>query len=470
MLGGGTVIWAIDVMARETMLFAAVGFALGGIDDLAIDAIYLGRTLWRRLTLGQDGPPPSLDDFVLGPCPQRMAIFVAAWDESAVIGAMLTSTLARLDHPDYRLYVGTYPNDRGTIDAVSRLAERDPRVRLVIGTADGPTTKAACLNTIWHAMRREVAADGVQPRAIVIHDAEDVIHAGELRIFDRLIDRHWVVQLPVLPLPDRGSKLVAGHYCDEFAEAHAKQLVVREALGAGLPLAGVGCAIAHAALDAVAATRGGDPFDAASLTEDYELGLQIAALGGSGMLARVPEYQGGPVVAVRAYFPATLDTAVRQKARWMTGIALAGWDRIGWGRAGDIGEHWMRMRDRRAPLAVLILSAAYLALIVWAISVSAHAIAGGQSLSPARPVQILLWINAALLGWRLAVRATFTGLAYGRIEALWSPLRALIGNVIALLAARRAMLCYLKILRGRPPQWDKTPHVFPDPLDAGVKT
>src|SRR3546814_1730305 len=111
---------------------------------------------------------------------------------------------------------------------------------------------------------------------------------------------------------------------DGFGEAHAKQPVVREALGAGLPLAGVGCAIARPALDAIAASRGGAPFDETSLTEDYEIGLRIGALGGRGILARVPEYPGGPVVAVRAYFPATLDAAVRQKARWLCGIALAG--------------------------------------------------------------------------------------------------------------------------------------------------
>src|SRR3546814_15928332 len=55
---------------------------------------------------------------------------------------------------------------------------------------------------------------------ILLHDAEDVVRAGELAIFDRLIDRHWVVQLPVLPLPDQQSRLVSGHYQDEIGRAH----------------------------------------------------------------------------------------------------------------------------------------------------------------------------------------------------------------------------------------------------------
>ncbi len=457
-----SIVWAIDTIAHEAMLFAAAGFLIGGIDDCAVDAIFIFRTLWRRCTVMRRYARARLDDFTVAPDAGRIAIFVAAWDEARVIGAMLTTALGRIDHPNFRIYVGTYPNDRATIGVVADVALRDPRVRLVVGPRDGPTTKADCLNALWRALLRDEAAEGSRAKAIVIHDAEDVVHAGELAIFDRLIERHWVVQLPVLPLPDRRSRLISGHYCDEFAEAHAKQLVVREALGAGLPLAGVGCAIARAALDAVALQRDGAPFDETSLTEDYELGLRVAALGGSGILARVPEYPGGPVVAVRAYFPATLEAAVRQKARWLTGIALAGWDRTGWGRWHHLGEHWMRMRDRRAPLAVLVLFAAYIALLTWAAAWMTHLLAGTVFVPIAPTLGMLLAINAVLLGWRLAMRATFTGLAYGRREALWSLPRAVVGNLVAMLAARRAMIRYLGMLAGRMPKWDKTTHTFPD--------
>lgn len=389
-------------------------------------------------------------------------MFVATWDESAVIGAMLRSTLARLNHPDYLLYVGTYPNDRATIDAVAAVATSDARVRLVIGAHDGPTTKADCLNTLWRALQREEARSEVRAAAIVLHDAEDFVHAGELRVFDALIGDYAVVQVPVLPLIDPGATLISGHYADEFALAHSETLIVRAALGAGLPLAGVGCAIERATLDRVATEQDGTPFDAASLTEDYELGLRIAALGGRGVLARVRDRPGGPLVAVRAYFPATLDAAVRQKARWMTGIALAGWDRIGWARTLDWREHWMRMRDRRAPLAVLMLAAAYLALVAWGASLAAHAVTGIAPPPISRPMELMLRINAALLGWRLTLRAVCTGHAYGWREALWSLPRALVANLIALLAARRAVTGYVRSLRGGALVWDKTRHVFPD--------
>ena len=456
---GWAAAWALvvlDAVARETMLFAAIGFLLGGLDDLAVDLAWLAT--WRARCIRT--LPALLDSYTTQP--RRIAVFVAAWDEAAVIGAMLRTSLARFDHPDYRLYVGTYPNDRATIDAVAAVAADDPRVRLVIGTLDGPTTKADCLNTLWRALKRDEAHDGVRAAAVVLHDAEDVVHPGELRVFDSLIGDYAVVQLPVLPLVDPAATLISGHYADEFAHSHTVTLVVRQALGAGLPLAGVGCAIERGILDRIAAAQGGVPFDAGSLTEDYELGLRIAAMGGRGVLARVRERRGGPLVAVRAFFPATLDAAVRQKARWMTGIALAGWDRIGWSAALDWREHWMRMRDRRAPMAVLVLAVAYLALVAWGASLALHALMGVAAPPVSGAMEMLLRVNAALLGWRLASRALFTGQAYGWREALWSLPRALVGNLVALLAARRAVTAYVRSLRGGTLTWDKTRHVFPD--------
>jgi adsorption protein B len=458
---GGIVIAAVDAVARESMLFAAIGFLIGGLDDLAIDGVFLA--VWARRRLRRvDAGDGMIADYPVKAAPRRFAVFVPAWDEAPVIAAMLRTTLARYGDADYRLYVGTYPNDRATIDAVAAVAELDARVRLVIGDRDGPSTKADCLNTLWHALKRDEAAGGWQAAAIVQHDAEDVVHPHELQVYDALLDRYSVVQLPVLPLIDRRARLVSGHYADEFAEAHAKNLLVRQALGAGIPLAGVGCAIARNVLETVSQASDGKPFDASSITEDYELGLTLSRLGADSVIARVRERAGGPLVAVRAYFPSTFATSVRQKARWMTGIALAGWDRIGWAPAHDLAEHWMRMRDRRAPFAVLILAVAYVALVVWAGSAVAHGFAATPRPRISGATALLLDINAGLLVWRMMMRVAFTTRDYGWIEGLWSLPRALVGNFIALIAVRRAVWHYVRSLRGAELHWDKTAHVFPE--------
>jgi hypothetical protein len=464
----GESLWIIDASAREMLLFAGVGLLIGGVDDLLVDLLYIGHRLGRRI---RHGGRPRLTVASLPPprIPGRIAVFVAAWDEVAVIGGMLTTALHRYEHDNYRIYVGAYPNDRGTIDAIAAVAECDSRIRLVIGHRDGPTTKADCLNTIWHALCRDdlqARASGRHPtKAIVLHDAEDVVHPHELRVFDSLIERYDVVQLPVLPLVHAGSRLVSGHYADEFAESHAKQIVVRTALGAAMPLAGTGCAIAPAVLASIAQARGGDPFDATSLTEDYELGLRLAELGARGIFARVAADDAGTVVAVRAYFPCTLGGSVRQKTRWMTGIALAGWDRTGWGKPRAVADHWMRMRDRRAPLAVVILAVGYLAVPIWLASSLLHLRADGASPYANGAYPIAFWLlvaNGALLAWRLGARMVFTGRSYGLREAFWAVPRFLVGNLVSLIAAPRAVFVYVGMLRGAAPVWDKTRHEFPD--------
>src|SRR5690606_34898024 len=108
----------------------------------------------------------------------------------------------------------------------------------------------------------------------------------------------------VLPEPQRASPWIGSHYCEEFAEAHGKTMVVREALSASLPAAGVGCGFSRRILAALAeGTKGTGPFDADSLTEDYELGLRVRMLGGGSRFLRL-RGEDGRLVATRACFPA----------------------------------------------------------------------------------------------------------------------------------------------------------------------
>lgn len=211
----GGIIGGIDIAARELLLFAGAGLLIGGLDDLLVDLLYLAR----RVKAGRKGQI-RLDQLPVPGTPGRMIVFIPAWDEAEVIGAMLSTALGRFEHDDYRLYVGLYPNDPASIAAAADVAEIDDRVRLVIGGRAGPTTKADCLNNLWHALARDQAVEGFSAKAIVLHDSEDVVHPAELTVFNTLIEGRAVVQLPVLPLVVPGSRLVSGHYADEFAESH----------------------------------------------------------------------------------------------------------------------------------------------------------------------------------------------------------------------------------------------------------
>jgi adsorption protein B len=443
-------------IASELALFSGVGFLLFALNDLAVDAIYFARQLWRSATIYRRFPRAFGQTIADGSDKQAFfAIFVPAWDEAAVIAQMLRATLARFEYQNYRIFVGYYRNDPLTGAAIATVG--DPRIEAVLVEADGPTTKADCLNHLYDALLAYELHSSEPAAAVVLHDAEDVVHPLELAVFNRLIDRAAAIQLPVLPLVDRRSRWIGGHYCDEFAEAHTKELVVREAVGASIPLAGVGCAIARDTLARMAALQEGRPFAGGSLTEDYELGLRAGGLGLKTMFVRMPAAPGDrAVVASRGHFPSTFSEAVRQKARWLGGIALTGWDRLGW--SGGVGERWMRLRDRRGPIAALLLVCGYFAALLWSQLWVAQAIGAPVQIGIDPALATLLWINLWLLVWRVAMRALFTGSAYGWREGLLAIPRLVVGNLITIFAAFRALAIYL----GRSkPVWDKTRHVFP---------
>ncbi|OHD09736.1 glycosyl transferase family protein [Sphingopyxis sp. RIFCSPHIGHO2_12_FULL_65_19] len=461
--------WLVFGAGHELMLFASVGILLMGLDDLLFDALWLAT---RR----PDRPHP-VDAPPLG---GRFAVFIPAWDEAGVLPAMLRRTLAAWDGEDVRLYVGCYPNDAATLFAVSPLIARDRRLRLVIGGREGPTTKGDNLNRLWAALGEDERAEGMRFAAVVLHDAEDHVHPHELALYRTYLGANAMVQIPVVPSIERGARWIGGHYGDEFAEAHGKELVVRSRLGMPLPSAGVGCALARSTLALLAIERGGEPFRSDSLTEDYEVGMVIGAYG---LDARFVEATGpaGDRIVSRGAFPGGVDAAVKQKARWVAGIALAGWDHLGWPgsrRGGDLTAgrawlaRWMLWRDRRALLAALVLLAAYAGLLVTAIGWAGQVLLGWTAPPLGDGMTLLLAFNAMLLGWRMALRIHFTARWYGWREAAFAVPRAFVANVIAMLAARRAVMLYWRMLRSGEVVWDKTEHLDHEgaPGDAFART
>jgi adsorption protein B len=446
------------VLTHEMLAFAAAGIALSTADDLIVDAIYL----WLATSGRTKATPPP----VAAVDPGWFAIIVPAWDEADVIGAMLSALTRRLDYDRYAVFVGVYPNDPATRAEIVRVG--DSRIIIVDCSRPGPTTKADCLNHLWRALVDHERATGVRFKGVVLHDAEDVVDPGELRVFDAEIPALAMVQLPVVPLIDRASRWVSGHYVDEFAEAHRKDIVVRGALGAGVPSAGVACAIDREILGRLA---GGDdaPFDPASMTEDYELGMRIAALGARGALVRVRGAVGA--VATREHFPATFDTAIRQKTRWLLGIALDGWDRIGW--SPRLVDRYMLLRDRKTIVAPLLVGAGYLAVAMTAIDAAiGWAMPAARRFAPLAPrgslLALLLIANAAALGWRVGLRAAFTAETHGWREGLRAMPRTVVANWINAVAAVHALRRYARIRAGREtPRWDKTAHRFP-PAEPAV--
>ena len=443
------------VLARhELLLFAAFWLVIGAIDELAVDL----RWLWLRAT-GRARTGRLPEGLAAAALNRRAAVLVAAWREAEVIGPMIAHTLHAWAQCDFVLFVGVYRNDPATLAAALGAAGTDPRLRLVIHDRDGPTTKADCLNRLYAAMRDQERQDGQAFGSIVLHDAEDMVHPAALALLDAALEEAAFVQLPVCPEPQPASRWIAGHYTDEFAEAHAKDLVVRDSLGAAIPAAGVGCAFTREALEGVAQVRRArgesGPFAADCLTEDYELGLLVARQGGRGRFLRLRD-EADALVGTRCYFPARFDEAVRQKTRWIHGIALQGWDRLGW--ASRPIDNWMALRDRRGPLTALVLASAYLLFFVEGLiglaALLGHRPAGGQP-SLLGPLLTLCFLSFA---WRGVFRFAMTTRDHGPVEGVCAVLRIPVANLIAILAGRRALFAYVRSLFGGEVRWDKTAH------------
>ena len=450
--------WLLLVQ-HELLLFAGVFFLIGALDDLCLDAVYG----WLRLRGRGVTSTRQRAELMARPLSGPAAVFIPAWSEAEVIGNTLARMLAAWPQRDLVIYVGCYRNDAATLGAVMEAARTDCRVRLVIHTRDGPTTKADCLNRLYRALCADERRKGRECAMVVFHDAEDMVDPAALGLLDEAIAQGSdFVQLPVEPLVQRHrswfNNHLGSHYCEEFAEAHGKAMVVRDALGAAVPGAGVGCAAARAMLRQLAASHlSGAPFRDDSLTEDYELGLTISEAGGRCRFIRARGCDGR-LIATRAYFPARLDHVIGQKTRWIHGIALQGWDRVGW--SGGLAERWMRARDRRGPFAGLVLVTGYALIVLTAIGTLAMLI-GGFEPAPLSPgVTALLTANLAAFAWRLVCRFAFTARLYGWAEGARAVLRIPLANVVAIMAGRRAVMAYIASLRGAALVWDKTPHVL----------
>ncbi|NBW76795.1 MAG: glycosyl transferase family protein [Sphingomonadaceae bacterium] len=462
----GEIGWALEAVLlaeRELLLFAGFWIAVGLIDELAIDLSWLwlkltGRARTRTLPAGYGDAP------LAGP----LAVFIPAYAESAVIGVTIRHLLKTWQQDALRLYVGCYRNDPATLAAAVAAAAGDPRLRVVLVDAAGPTTKADCLNRLYAALQADEGRGARRFRGVILHDAEDMVHPAALQAIDAALGAVDFVQLPVRPVCVSGNTWIAGHYADEFTESHAKTMVVRNALGLALPAAGVGCGLSRGALDRLVALQAehgqAGPFSPEALTEDYEIGL-ILSNGGRGSAFLRLRAADGSLVATASCFPSTLAAAVRQKTRWIHGIAFQGWDRLGW--SARPLECWMALRDRRGPLTALVLAAAYALLAIDAVLVLGQLGALVPSVPLTETHRLLLALGLIGLAWRALFKVLFVGQEYGWTEGLRAVLRIPVANVIAIMAGRRALLGYIRSLGGQPVGWDKTEH-FAHPAAAGL--
>lgn len=468
-----TYLYGLKVIA----ITLAILMLISGIDDLFIDIVYWIRRAWRSVTVYRKND--YLDYKALyEPQEKALAIMVPAWNETGVIGNMARLAASSLDYENYHIFVGTYPNDPDTQRDVDDVCARFPNVHKVVCARPGPTSKADCLNNILDAILQFERSARFNFSGFILHDAEDVISPLELRLFNYLVDRKDLIQIPVYPFERKWTQFTSLSYLDEFSELHGKDVPVREALAGQVPSAGVGTCFSRRAVLALLADGDGIAFDVQSLTEDYDIGFRLRQKGMEEIFCRFPvvdksdtlqkpflqRARTANVICVREYFPDTFATAVRQKSRWIIGIVFQGFKTHRW--SSNPVLNYFLWRDRKGAIANFLSFAAMLVMLqLVAIMIYQRSVDGAWqflSIFVGGPwLTTLLWINFGLMTNRILQRMIFVTGYYGLGQGLLVIPRLFWGNLINFMANWRAIKQVIQHGDPRRVAWDKTTHDFP---------
>jgi len=412
---------------------------------------------------------------------QPIAVMIPAWNESEIIYHMIENTLRTLNYTNYYVFIGAYPNDPATQREAYRLQERFDNIHLIVVPNDGPTNKADCLNWIYRGILSFEKEKNIEFQIFVMDDAEDIIHPLTLKLFNYLIPRKDMVQLPVIPFePLKWYNLTVGHYLDEFAENHCKNLVIREVLNRGLPSAGVGCAFSRKALETAAKHQNNYVFGITSLTEDYEMGMRLRQFNIHNQvfvkfpvliqttkkqlfkkkLIKTKEY-----IAIRERFPDNLLASVKQKSRWIVGVALQGWESLGW--RGDLLTKLILFRDRKSLITSQINILSYIVIFFSLGYWLAVELFPEAYNFPMLVEEGTIWWNIILVDTffminRLCQRMYYVYVTYNFKRSLLSLPGFFWGNIINFLATNRAIYLFIKyLITGKWIAWDHTKHTVP---------
>lgn len=468
-----------EILLAATILLSM----LYGIDDLFIDATYWFSFL-RRFVRRQQIVPLKIHQ-LMAKTEQRVAIMVPCWEEDEVVGASLKNTIYTVQYSNFDVFVGVYPNDPDTGNVVKSLLSTIPNLHPVVCPEPGPTSKADNLNSIMRGIKKHEKSHNVHYDIFVLHDAEDVVHPLSLKLYNHLLPRKDMIQIPVFPLEMPLRFFTHWTYADEFAENHTKDILTREMIGGFVPSAGVGTAFSRSAIDLVMEETKSElesVFSTKTLTEDYAFSLQIKKKNLKSIFVHqafehIREAKRfwffGPTVlkvtkewiATRALFPVNYAASIRQKSRWILGISLQEWKESGW--MGNAATRYTLFRDRKGPLGHLICVLGYFFLLIFASGWMNTHIGLNLSFLPRishenRIIWTLLLVNALFMCQRILQRFIAVARIYGFWPAVFSPVRIVYGNFINAHAFLIALTKFYSSLRsGRRPTWAKTSNVFP---------
>jgi adsorption protein B len=417
------------------LLWLSLAVNLSSFDDLLIDLFAIGIRQQKHNGLSSSTP--------------KIGVFIANWQEADIIPVTIPGNISEITDPNVVFYVGVYPNDTPTLEAARKIESEYPdRVKVIVNRMNGPTTKGQLLN---HMFLEVIGNDG--PDIIVFHDSEDKIDPRLFQLYASLVSEGYdYIQTPVFSLPSEHRSYVGASYEDMLGEFHTRIMVVREALGVAIPSAGVGTAFTKQVAQTFINERGEVLADG-SVVEDYIFGHECHRKGFRCTFVNVHDNDGH--IATWEFFPSTIATSVKQKSRWIYGIAFDAWRRLGW--YGGLKDRWFLMRDRKAMFTAFLAPLSFIYFIgILIFGIDDHHIS-------ATTASILWWsvvINMFACLIRYWVRVSSHNNVYGNGNFVGIVIRWFVSLWVDALATARAWKMFLvdSSFATRPVAWAKTTH------------
>ena len=475
--------WAVDYFSgylfglKYLAIIVSILIIISSLDDFMIDVIYWVRKLWRSATVYRINKRSDYRH-LYGHVEKPLAIMVPAWHETGVIGYMAELAASTLEYENYHIFVGTYPKDPDTQKDVDQACAIFSNVHKVVCAKPGPTSKADCLNNILSVILQFEKGANLNFAGFILHDAEDVTSSMELLLFNYLVIKFDLIQIPVYPLERSWDNFTSMHYLDEFTEIHGKDILVREAIAGQVPSAGVGTCFSRRAIMALLSDGNGIAFDAQSLTEDYDIAFRLKAKRMKQIFVRFPVVKNktdtklkigqnlreSSVICVREFFPDTLQNAIRQKSRWITGIVYQGYKAHRW--TSNWILNYFLWRDRKGAITNFVSFAATLILFQLIILLLyqqywPNAYHFLSIFSSDLIFVTLIWLNGFFMANRMFQRVFFVTSYYGIFQGVMSLPRLFWANYINFMANCRAIKQIIQQGDSRRVAWDKTMHDFP---------
>jgi hypothetical protein len=200
-------------------------------------------------------------------------------------------------------------------------------------------------------------------------------------------------------------------------------------------------------------------FNDSNLTEDYELGLRFYKLGFKTAFINMTTNSKDVMarIATSEYFPNTFWGAVKQRSRWIAGIAFQNWKIHKW--KGSLKTKYFLFRDRKSlisAIGILLSNIVFAYFVVYLASITFNF----QFTIPLIEKGAVLWY--LMLGTfffmvsRLIHRFAFTYNWYGLRYAIFSIVRLPFDNIINIFATARAFKVYQT--NKKKVVWDSTDH------------